>query len=132
VRDPLLARPARGAAKSRCARIPFPPPPSPSPLLSPPTPLPPAGPNQAAPGGAAALRVPGAAKPLIAVSGDGDQRAYVLTAAADGDPRDWGYDSQLLWDCKGTVGGVLPLLIGSRPYAFVACYDEGRVEAFAL
>lgn len=90
------------------------------------------GPNQAAPGGAAALRLPGAAKPLVTVSGDGDQHAYVLTPVADGDPSNWAYSSQPLWDCKGTVGSVLPLLIESRGYIFVACYDSGRVEAFAL
>jgi hypothetical protein len=90
------------------------------------------GANQAAPGGAAALRLPGAAKPLIAVSGDGDQRAYVLAADADGDPANWDYHSQMVWDCKGTVGGVLPLLAGGMGYLFVACYDAGRVEAFSL
>ena len=90
------------------------------------------GPNQAAPGGAAALRLPGAAKPLLAISGDGDQRAYVLTAAADGDPSSWEYAVAEVWDCKGTVGGALPLLVGGKGYLFVACYDSGRVEAFAL
>jgi hypothetical protein len=90
------------------------------------------GPNQAAPGGAATLLLPGTSKPLIALSGDGDQRAYILQAAEQGNPDSWDYSLTELWDCKGTVGTVLPLLSGGRPYAVVACYDSGRLEVFAL
>lgn len=90
-----------------------------------------AGPNQAAPGDALPLLLPGSAKPVVALSGDGDQRAYLLTAASE-DPGSWDYALTQVWDCGGTVGIALPVLLGGKGYMIVACYDSGRIEAFAL
>lgn len=94
------------------------------------------GPNQAAPGGARALPPPAGApaggKPWISVSGDGDQRAYVLTPDAPGDPADWAYTRSLVHDCKGTVGRQVAAVAGGRTFLVVPCYDSAVIAVYEL
>lgn len=91
------------------------------------------GPNQAAPGAARAFAPPagGGAKPWVSVSGDGDQRAYILAPTSQ-DAADWAYEATLVWDCKGTVGRQVAAQVGADVFLVVACYDSGRIEAFKV
>jgi hypothetical protein len=101
-----------------------------------------AGANQAAPGAAraffAASGAPravagtGAQKPLISVSGDGDQRAYILSPLSAGDPGDWRYARTEAFDCGGTVGRQAHASFEGRDFMLVPCYDAARVEAFEI
>ena len=63
--------------------------------------------KQAAPGGAVAFQPSSKqkSKPLIALAGDGSQKAYLLKPKSE-DPKNWDYELTLLHDCKCTVGGL--------------------------
>ena len=91
------------------------------------------GPNQAAPGGARSMVAPGGGskRPWVTVSGDGDQRAYILSPVSE-DGTSWEYDTTLVWDCKGTVGRQVSVVAGGVSYVLVPCYDSGRIEAFRV
>jgi hypothetical protein len=93
------------------------------------------GPNQAAPGAARAFAPPAGAtegtRPWVSVSGDGDQRLYVLTPGSPS-PDDWQYVQNLVWDCKGTVGRQVSITVGGALFLAVPCYDSGRIEVVML
>jgi hypothetical protein len=92
------------------------------------------GPNQAAPGAARAFAPPGGAassRPWISVSGDGDQRAYVLVPNA-ADPSDWTYTQHEVHDCAGTVGRQLSVVVDAVSYLVIPCYDSGKIEVYSL
>jgi hypothetical protein len=93
-----------------------------------------AGPNQAAPGAARAFPAPGGgtgAKPWISVSGDGDQRAYVLVPDSQ-DPLNWSYTRSLVHDCAGTVGRQVSVEAGGRSFLAVPCYDSAMIEVYEV
>lgn len=92
------------------------------------------GPNQAAPGAARAFAPPAgtaSSRPWISVSGDGDQRAYVLVPNT-ADPSDWTYTINEVHDCKGTVGRQVSVVVDSASYLVIPCYDSGRIEVYEL
>ena len=89
------------------------------------------GPNQAAPGEATAVRLAGGGKPVVLVSGDGEQRYSLLTPASQ-QPADWGYARAELFDCGGTTGKQAVGVVGGRTVAFLPCYDAGTMQVFAL
>lgn len=92
------------------------------------------GPNQAAPGAARAFAPPGgtaSSRPWISVSGDGDQRAYVLVPNA-ADPNEWTYTQHEVHDCVGTVGRQLSVVVDSVSYLVIPCYDSGKIEVYSL
>ena len=96
-----------------------------------------AGPNQAAPGAARAFAPPshgrraGSVKPWISLSGDGDQRAYLLTPVS-ADPADWTYERTIVHDCDGTVGRQVTVTVAGKTFLVIPCYDAGRIEVFEL
>ncbi len=90
------------------------------------------GPNQASPGEASALLLPGgAAKPLVLVSGDGEQRWTILEPASS-DPSNWGYTRTEILDCGGTTGKQASLTVAGVAYVLLPCYDAGTVHAFRV
>jgi hypothetical protein len=92
-----------------------------------------AGANQAAPGAARAFAAPGGggAKPWISVSGDGDQRAYVLVPDSQA-PGAWEYSSFLVHDCKGTVGRQVSVEAGGRSFLAIPCYDSAQIAVYEV
>ena len=72
-----------------------------------------------------------AAKPWLSVSGDGDQRAYVLTPDSPA-PDDWAYSRTLVHDCGGTVGRQVSVAAGGRTFLVVPCYDAATIEVFEI
>ena len=91
------------------------------------------GANQAAPGAARAFfTTAGAQKPLVSVSGDGDQHAYILSPESASDPLDWGYTRTDVFNCGGTVGRQVHASYEGRDFMLVPCYDAARIEAFEL
>ena len=93
-----------------------------------------AGANQAAPGAARAFAAPGAgagAKPWLSVSGDGDQRAYVLVPVSQS-PADWRYSTILVHDCKGTVGRQVSVAASGRSFLAVPCYDSASIVVYEV
>ena len=93
-----------------------------------------AGPNQAAPGAARAVAPPAGAaagKPWISLSGDGDQRLYILTPNSQ-DARDWGYTRTQVHDCAGTVGRQASVEAGGRSFLVIPCYDSARIEVYQV
>ena len=89
------------------------------------------GPNQASPGEASALLLAGSAKPLVLVSGDGEQR-WTLLEAASSAPSDWGYSRSEVLDCRGTTGKQATVTVAGTLYALLPCYDAGTVHAFRV
>lgn len=90
------------------------------------------GPNQASPGEASTLLLPGATKPIIFVSGDGEQRLTLLEPLSPTDPSEWGYSRREVWDCKGTVGMQSSVIVEGKAYLVLPCYDSGRMEVFSV
>ena len=96
------------------------------------------GANQAAPGAARAFFTAsgaggaGARKPLVSVSGDGDQHAYILSPVSVSDPLDWTYERTDAFNCGGTVGRQAHASYEGRDFMLVPCYDAARIEAFEL
>jgi hypothetical protein len=89
------------------------------------------GPNQAAPGEASAVALQGQAKPLILVSGDGQQRLTVLQAASQA-PSDWAYTRTEVFDCGGTTGKQATARISGVLLVFFPCYDAGTIQVFRI
>jgi hypothetical protein len=93
------------------------------------------GPGQAAPGAFKAFfpcAAGGDVKPSVVLSGDGDQRVYMLQAVSQTDPTNWQYTLTQVYDCAGTVGQPT---VGDTDgdgcvEVFVPCYDVGIVQAF--
>jgi len=92
-----------------------------------------AGANQAAPGAARAFTPQGTSttKPWISVSGDGDQRVYILTPDSS-DPENWSYAQTLVHDCAGTSGRQVTTVVGERTYLVIPCYDKARIEVYEI
>jgi hypothetical protein len=92
--------------------------------------------GSASPGKALAFHpMPGSknGKPWIIVSGDGAQKAYLLTPFSD-DINDWGYKSAEIYDAKCTVGQIAVGDVngdGSMEI-FIPAYDRDSVEIFRL
>jgi hypothetical protein len=92
------------------------------------------GPNQAAPGAARAFTPPGASstlKPWISVSGDGDQRVYILTPNSQ-NPQDWSYQNTLIHDCQGTSGRQVTTIVGESTYLIIPCYDKANIVVYEI
>ena len=89
------------------------------------------GPNQAAPGEASAHLLPGATKPLILVSGDGEQRLSLLQPASSA-AGDWNYSRSEVFDCGGTTGKQAAHQFGGSLYVFLPCYDAGTIQVFIV
>ena len=72
-------------------------------------------------------------KPWMLVSGDGSQKAYLLTPDSE-DPSDWGYHCQTILEGGCTVGnGAVADVDGDgRPELFVPAYEKGEVHVFRL
>lgn len=70
-------------------------------------------------------------KPVIAVSGDGSQKAYLMIPQSQ-DPNNWEYDMVLLHDCKGTVGGIFVEDVDNDGYKelFVPCFNTDHVAGY--
>ena len=91
----------------------------------------------AAPGGAQAV-MPGSksvtnySHPVIIVSGDGSEKAYILTRDQNGDR--WSYHHKIFHDCKGTVGGILVQDVDGDGWTdvFVPCYDTNEVFLYTF
>jgi hypothetical protein len=90
------------------------------------------GPNQASPGEAEAVLLKGAQKPLVLVSGDGEQRLTLLEPVSQSDPDNWGYTRTEVFDCKGTTGKQAALQVQEETYLLLPCYDAGTIQAFKI
>lgn len=89
-------------------------------------------------------------KPVIALSGDGSQKVYLLNAVSQS-PSNWEYEMTVLHDCKATAGGLavadvmgmafslqrirfnLILCITGTGSAqiFIPCYDTGLLVVYS-
>jgi hypothetical protein len=91
------------------------------------------GANQAAPGAARAFTLTGSSsgKPLISVSGDGDQRIYLLSPVSN-DPNSWEYTQTLVHDCAGTSGRQVTTVVDDRTFLVIPCYDKATIEVYEI
>lgn len=92
--------------------------------------------TQAAPGAARATpacTASGYSKPLITLSGDGDQRFYLLVPSSQ-DPTDWSYTLTEVYDCAGTAGrqAAADLDGDGCPEILLPCYDSGTVAVMRV
>lgn len=87
---------------------------------------------QASPGSAQAFYPVQGNKPLIALAGDGSQRAYVLEPNSQ-DASDWSYNTRQIHDCKSTVGSLAIDDVNDDGHMeiFIPCYDAGYVAVYA-
>ena len=65
------------------------------------------------------------------MSGDGDQRAYVLTPDAPA-AGNWAYSRTLVHDCGGTVGRQVSVAAAGRTFLVIPCYDAATIEVYEL
>lgn len=70
-------------------------------------------------------------KPVIAVSGDGSQKAYLMVPKSQ-DPSDWEYDLIEIHDCKATVGGMFVDDIDNDGFKeiFIPCFNTDYVVGY--
>jgi hypothetical protein len=92
----------------------------------------------AAPGGARAVHPSvkndvAAERPVIVVSGDGANRAYMLTPLKDASNK-WEYKQEVLHDCRGTVGAIEVADVNGDGWQeiFIPCYDSGSIEVYTF
>lgn len=92
--------------------------------------------TQASPGAARAMpacTASGYSKPLITLSGDGDQRFYLLVPASQ-DPSNWTYSLTEIYDCGGTAGrqAAADLDGDGCPEMLLPCYDSSTVAVMRV
>jgi len=92
------------------------------------------GPGKGAPGSFSAFfpqTSTTSGKPYIALSGDDDQHAYLLTANSTA-PTDWGYTNTVLHSCGSTVGQMAVGDANGDGYTdiFVPCYGKGTIAVY--
>jgi len=70
--------------------------------------------------------------PVIVVSGDGSEKAYLLTRDSTEDR--WSYHQEIFHDCKGTVGGITVEDIDNDGWSdvIVPCYDTNKVVLYTF
>lgn len=93
------------------------------------------GPNQASPGQAIAFHPAvndTSTKPFIALSGDGSEYAYILTADSE-DPDDWSYTRNDLLFTACTVGQISVEDVNDDGWVevFVPAYENGTVWVYS-
>jgi hypothetical protein len=91
------------------------------------------GPGQAAPGQALAVRPGAGAKPVVLVSGDGEEQFHLLQPLSES-PQDWGYSRSVVYDCGGTVGApaAADLNGDGTVEVILPCYDANQLVAFSF
>ena len=92
--------------------------------------------NQGSPGSAFAFhpsKALAAKKPYILVSGDGSQRAHLITPRNES-PTDWTYDEHVVVDEKATVGQSVVGDVNNDGFMeiFVPAYDKNRISVFTF
>lgn len=76
--------------------------------------------------------------PVVIVSGDGTEKAYLLTRNVDSDLVDGGvvpeYTQTEFHDCKGTVGGILVRDLDGDGWqeVVVPCYDTNEIAVYTF
>lgn len=73
-------------------------------------------------------------KPIIILSGDDDDCAYLLEALHDDDPSDWQYIMTTIYNSTGTIGQITIEDVDNdgHPELFIPAYNEGMVYIYRL
>ena len=86
--------------------------------------------GQASPGGSVPFKLPGSDQTLFALSGDGNQKAYIVCKdKAD----DWSWQKSEFLDTGNTVGAIVISDVDGdgKPELFVPSYEKGEIHVFS-